>query len=157
MLRAALQADPTDRRLTALLGESLYERGRFDEAEPHLRRGAEADPRCLLPLARAVLSRGDSVEYRALLELAVTRDVYGSHILLGNVLAQTGDRGAAAHLYRHGVASGDSHSAFNLGVHHYENDEFEQARAMFAEARRGGDLTRSPFDGDPQPGGNRGA
>lgn len=69
--------------------------------------------------------------------------------------AAEGDRGAAAHVYRHGVASGGFHSAFNLGVLHYENDEFEQARATFAEARRRGDLTRSPFDADPQPGGAR--
>ncbi len=102
-----------------------------------------------------MLSRDDSVEYRALLELAVVRGVYGSHILLGNVLAQIGNRDAAAHMYREGVAFVDAHSAFNLGVLHHENDEFEQARAIFAEARRGGDLTRSPFDANPRLGGER--
>lgn len=146
-LREAILLDEDDLRAVGLLGISLYELHRHAEAEPYLRRALGADPSLALPLADIVLEKGETGEYFKLIHSAAAADVYGADILLGNIYSERCDEISAIRSYRKGIASGDAHSAFNLGVLYHEREDFEQARVFFGEARRLGDLRASPFDG----------
>lgn len=146
-LQSALREEPDSARLRGLLGESLLALGKLESAEQHLR-SAVSDPSFCLPLAEIYRLRGDMAEYRRLVFDAADADVYGSHILAGNVLSDCGDLDGAERMYRRGITTGDAHSAFNLATMYYSQAEVPLSKDMFRRAREMGDLRTSPFD-DP--------
>ena len=90
-----LQARPDDELLLFSLGKALYDAGRMDEAETHLRAALAAKPDWMVVtmlLAKMALQRGDKVEARALyekgLELAIAQDHEGPEEEIRAVLAR---------------------------------------------------------------------
>ncbi|WP_153001281.1 tetratricopeptide repeat protein [Microbacterium testaceum] len=146
VLKTALQNEPHDARLHGLLGLSMYELHLDEDAQFHLRTGLQADPLLAVPLAQIRRRAGDESEYRDLITEAARLNVYGAHVLAGNLLAEQGDNDQAMELYRQGILSGDAHSAFNLACLLYEVGRMEDARQEFVLAREMGDLRMSPFD-----------
>ncbi|WP_153004188.1 tetratricopeptide repeat protein [Microbacterium testaceum] len=146
ILEAALRSDPGDPRLHGLLGLSLYELHLEKEAQPHLRIGLRVDSSLAIPLAHVRRGVGDEAEYQKLILEAVQSQVYGAHVLAGNLLAEQGDKDHAADLYRQGITSGDAHSAYNLACLLYEGGKLDEARDKFQLAREMGDLRLSPFE-----------
>ncbi|BFM26298.1 tetratricopeptide (TPR) repeat protein [Microbacterium testaceum] len=144
-LRQALEKEPDNPQLHGLLGESLLALGQLEPAEPHLR-SALIDPSFYMPLARIVQLRGDMDEYRRLVFIASDADVYGSHILAGNILSDCGDLDGAKCMYQRGIETDDAHSAFNLATIYYSQGELSLSEEMFRRAREMGDLRVSPFD-----------
>ncbi|WP_156458776.1 tetratricopeptide repeat protein [Microbacterium sp. Leaf179] len=115
VLARAIEDDPEDAELHGLLGLSMSQQMLDDSAEPHLRLGLSRDPSLAIPLAEIRRRAGDEREYRELVLEAARCDVYGSHIIAGNYFAENNDVESAEKMYRSGIASGDAHSAYNLG------------------------------------------
>lgn len=131
-------------RLEGLLGEALLRTGKSDEAEPLLQSSSGAHAEFGLSLAKIRLQAGRREEAREILERATAEDVYGAALLLGNLLDEDGEVDAAISAYRAGIAHGDAHSAYNLGVLLLGRGDQEEARMAFDVARSMGDLTLPP-------------
>lgn len=146
-LTVALQdADVATTWLRGLLGEALY--ALHEEpirAIDELRAGYHDHEEFGITLARALRGIGNLVEGRLILEHLVEGRTYGAALHLGNILQdEFGDRQGAKRAYAQGAVSGDGHSAFNLGLLHYEDGDIASAREAFDTARILGDLTTPP-------------
>ena len=130
--------------LEGLLGEALLLVGEVDEAGPLLRSSCETYAEFGLALAKLRLATGQREEARTLLEKAAAENVYGAAILLGNLLDEGDEVDEAISAYRAGIAQGDAHSAFNLGVLMLGRGDKDAAHIAFDVARSMGDLTAPP-------------
>jgi predicted Zn-dependent protease len=107
-LSPLVRATPEDPRLLKLVGLSLLELQRLDEAVPALQHAlarAPADAEVQLALGRAYLQNGDAAAAVPLLERRVAADDDGSvHIQLARAYAGVGEREKASVLLERGHA-----------------------------------------------------
>lgn len=147
VLRQAIEMESGDRAFNAgLLGQSLYALDKDDcEVEDLLREGAADHWEFRLDLAKLLRKDGDLLEARDILFPLVEQGVFGAAIVLGNLLGDDfGDFDAARWAYLQGVDSGDSHSAYNLGVLFFKMGDLAEAERFFSLAREMGDLSEPP-------------
>lgn len=146
--RASRKGDQA--KVSGLLGKSLFALGDQSAAvEELLREGAAEYEEFGLDHAMILLHRGSQGEAVTILRALTESGVFGSALLLGNILDDDLDDSEGAQTaYMKGIQSGDAHSAYNLAVLHYRHDRVAEARHYLAVARRMGDLSEFP-DLDP--------
>ncbi len=140
LLREALpELDDEDRPVAeGTLGHWLWEAG-HDDAEPHLRAGADAYPTARTDLAALLRTSGRREEGRAVLARGVAAGEVESMLPLANVLDGEGDAEGAERLYRRAYDLGDAYSAWNLGLLLLRLGRDREAEEWRWRAAQGGD------------------
>lgn len=133
--------------IAGLLGHARREMGdRGDDVHDLLREGASERVDFGVDFAHSLLERNAFEEARTLLRRLVEQNVPGSHIMLGNLLDdEFDDPEGAAVAYLGGIAGGDSHSAYNLGILHHHRGAPEKSAHYLALARKKGNLSAWPY------------